>query len=128
VRLIPKEVGPEPGDFVISDGAELHRFLARRGILHLFYLGFASNDCMLHKDYAIVAMRRRGYNAMLVRDCTTGIEAARSFSGFSATEMAIQDIEFHNATTTSEELIRACGGSGGEAHSERGGRAKGNNA
>src|SRR5207248_1129980 len=67
-------VKPLPGEPVIHTGSQLHALLAERKILHLVYAGFATNWCMIGRDYAIIQMNGRGYNVILVRDATTGIE------------------------------------------------------
>jgi nicotinamidase-related amidase len=109
-RLMPAAVGPAPDDFVVAAGAQLHRLLTDRKILHLFYAGFATNDCVLHKDYGVRAMGNRGYNIILLRDCTTGIETHESIARFDATRMAIQYIESYHASAMSGDFIKACGG------------------
>lgn len=43
-------------------------------VLHLFFAGFATNICVEHRDYGMRAMQARGYNVILLRDGTTGIE------------------------------------------------------
>src|SRR5256885_16927364 len=67
-------VKPLPGEPVIHTGAQMHTLLTERRILHLFYAGFATNWCVIGRDYGICAMNDRGYNSILVRDATTGIE------------------------------------------------------
>ncbi len=100
---------PEPGDLVISTGAELHEVLAERRILHLIYAGFATNWCVLGRDYGMVAMNGRGYNLILVRDATTGIEFHDTVDNLTATEMTIREIETKYAwSTTTDALIAAC--------------------
>ena len=46
----------------------------RRGGLFLFYVGFAANMCVPFRDYGMRAMKDRGYEIILVEDCTTAIE------------------------------------------------------
>jgi hypothetical protein len=54
-------------------------------------------------------MQQRGYNVILLRDCTTAIEAAHTLNGAGLTQWAILEIEMTvGVTTTSEELIKAC--------------------
>ncbi|MGQ9731729.1 MAG: cysteine hydrolase family protein, partial [Candidatus Zipacnadales bacterium] len=73
-RLIAKAIQPQDGEFVIATGAQLHRLCHDRRILHLLYAGFATNMCVPGRDYGTRAMEGRGYNVILPRDCTTGIE------------------------------------------------------
>jgi nicotinamidase-related amidase len=110
IRRMPEAVGPEPEDFVIASGAQLHRLLKDKGILHLFYMGFATNECVLNKNYGVKAMQGRGYNIILIRDCTTGIETSETIDSLSATAVAVQYIEMKNASTTSKEFLEACRG------------------
>jgi len=98
-------VGDEP---VILDGEELHRLCARRGILHLFYVGFNTNACIMMRDYGLQEMSRRGYDVILVRDCTTGMETAETAADMACTRGTICTIEqFIGYTVSSDELIEA---------------------
>lgn len=74
-RRIAPDVEPQEGEFVIATGRQLHRLLRHHKILHLLYAGFAANMCVMGRDYGMRAMHHRGYNTILLRDCTTGIEA-----------------------------------------------------
>ena len=106
---IAEELGPEPGDFVVANGEQLHRLLKHRRVLHLFYAGFAANICVLFRDYGTRAMGQRGYNIVLLRDGTTGIEGHETVEGQWLTRAAIHSIELstgHSCTTA--EFIRAC--------------------
>jgi len=108
LRGVPAEALPRPGEPVVLSGAALHRALRRRRILHLFYAGFATNLC-LHRtrDYSIESMVRRGYNPILLRDCTTGLETADTIEELLMTRTAIQQIEQSAASTTAAELMAA---------------------
>jgi nicotinamidase-related amidase len=110
IRRIPDAVEPEPEDHVIASGPQLHRLLRDKKILHLLYLGFATNDCVLHKDYGVRAMGGRGYNIILLRDCTMGIENAASLATFGDTRGAMHYIELHHASSTGKAVIRGCSG------------------
>lgn len=101
---------PLPDDFVIATGPQLHRLCRHEGVMHLFYCGFAANMCVPARDYGMRAFNRRGYNVVLLRDCTTAIEAATTFEGFALTEGAIMEVEMLlGYTLTGQELIAACG-------------------
>lgn len=100
-----RPVGDEP---VVLDGEELHRLCARRKILHLIYLGFNTNACIMVRDYGVPAMNRRGYTTILVRDGTTGMETAETHAGLTCTRGAIADLEqFGSYTLSSRELSDA---------------------
>ena len=73
-RMIIPCLEPVLGDVVISNGEQLHRVCEEREVLHLFFAGFATNICVEHRDYGMRAMQARGYNVILLRDGTTGIE------------------------------------------------------
>jgi len=99
LRVAPA-VLPVEGDYLISTGAQLHALLAEKGILHLFYVGFNTNWCVLGRDYGIIAMNERGYNAILIRDATTGIEGHDTVDELTATDMAIREVETKHGWTT----------------------------
>ena len=108
-RLIVEDISPQPGEFVIATGEQLHRLLRDRKILHLLYAGFAANMCVPGRDYGTRAMQARGYNVILLRDCTTAIEGHETVEGGWLTKAAILDHEMIiGHTTTSAALIEAC--------------------
>ena len=101
-------VRPLPGEPVIHNGAQLHQLLAERGILHRVYAGFATNWCMIGRDYAIIQMNGRGYNVILVRDATTGIEFHDTVRDLTATEIQVREIETkYGWSTTTDAFVRA---------------------
>lgn len=96
----------EAREAVIATGEELHRWCGQRGVLFLFYLGFNTNACVLMRDYGTLAMRRRGYDVILLRDCTTGMESFETHTGLAQTRGAVLFLEmFGHYSTTSDELI-----------------------
>ena len=106
---IADPVKPEPEDFVIATGDQMNRLLMDRRILHLFYAGFATNMCVQFRDYGMRAMSRRGYNLILIKDATTGVETHDTVDELLMTRVAIRDIEVQLAySTTSEVFIKAC--------------------
>lgn len=107
-RIMPC-VEPEPGDFVVANGEQLQRLLSHRKVLHLLYAGFAANMCVLYRDYGIAAMHRRGYNIILLRDCTTAIESAATMPGMVHTQAAVSIVEMvFGTSTTSTAFLNAC--------------------
>lgn len=80
-------------DFVIATGQQLHELLEDRRILHLIYAGFATNWCVLGRDYGIRSMSRYGYNIILLRDATTGVEFPDTYENLFTTEIAIREVE-----------------------------------
>lgn len=100
------DVQAEGDEAVIATGEELHRYCKREGILFLFYLGFNTNACILLRDYGTVEMSKRGYDVLIVRDCTTGMESAQTHDELGQTRGAILFLEmFGRYSVTSRELM-----------------------
>ena len=54
-------------------------------------------------------MADRGYNMILIRDCTSALESHDTVDQLLTTRLFIQDIEGHlEFSTTSEDFITAC--------------------
>jgi nicotinamidase-related amidase len=109
LQIHPKvqPLGKEP---VVATGEELHQLCQRLGVLFLFFAGFNTNACILVRDYGTLEMCRRGYEVLLVRDCTTGMESRQSQPTLSQTNGAILFLEmFGQYTVTSEELRAGLG-------------------
>jgi len=100
------DVQAEGDEVVVATGEELHRYCKREGILFLFYLGFNTNACILLRDYGTVEMSKRGYDVLIVRDCTTGMESAQTHDELGQTRGAILFLEmFGRYSVTSRELM-----------------------
>ena len=96
-------------DFVIATGEQLHELSKERGILHLIYVGFATNWCVVGRDYGIRAMTRRGYNIVLLRDATTGVEFPDTLDQLFTTEITIREVEQQcGFTASNEDFFTAC--------------------
>ena len=56
------------------------------------------------------AFRKRGYNLILLRDCTTAIETHDTVDDLLITHLAIRDFEMMDIawTTASEDFRKAC--------------------
>lgn len=105
LRIHPK-AEPVPGEPVIATGEELHAYCQQEGILFLFVAGFNTNACIITRDYGALEMRKRGYQVVLVRDCTTGMEAKHTQASLSQTSGAILFLEmFGQYSITSGEII-----------------------
>jgi len=110
-RAIIDCLAPQPDDFVVATGDQLHRLCRHNEILHLFYCGFAANMCVPGRDYGMRAMHLRGYNLALVRDCTSAIEAQTTYPELALTEASILEVEMlTGCTTTSDDLLAALAG------------------
>jgi nicotinamidase-related amidase len=105
---IADSIAPAPSDCVVANGDELHELLTERGSLFLFYAGFATNICVLHRDYGVLAMGARGYLPVLLRDCTIGIETRATLGGHLTTRLAIQDVERRYYSADSQDLLDSC--------------------
>ncbi len=73
---------------------------------HHYLLGFNTNACILMRDYGTLAMGRRGYEIILLRDCTTGMESFETHENLGQTRGAVLFLEmFGHYSLTSGELI-----------------------
>lgn len=105
LRIHPK-VAPTTKEAVIATGDELHLYCKQKGILFLFFAGFNTNACVLRNDYATIKMSEKGYQVLLVRDCTTGMETRETQATMSQTLGAILHLEmFGQYSVTSDEMI-----------------------
>ena len=105
LQLHPK-IQPLADEPVIATGEELHRYCRREGILFLLFAGFNANACILERDYGVPAMRRRGYEVVIIRDCTTGMESRETQPTLSQTSGAILFLEmFVGYSVASDEIV-----------------------
>ena len=81
------------GDYMVETGQQLHELCRDRGLLHLLYAGYATNWCVHHRNYGLRSMSLRGYNTILLRDATTGIEYPDTVDTLTATEMSVREAE-----------------------------------
>ncbi len=106
----PKIV-PAGKEAVVATGEELHRYCKQQGILFLLFAGFNTNACILSRDYGTLRMSNRGYQVMLVRDCTTGMESKYTQANLSQTTGAILLLEmFGQYSVASDEIINGLPG------------------
>jgi len=98
-----------PDDYMISTGSQLQRLLKHKHILHLIYAGFATNICVINRDYGMRAMSNLGYNTILLRDSTTGIEWPDTVDNLFVTELAIREVENEiGFSVSNEDFFKAC--------------------
>lgn len=110
-QMISGLVAPRPEDYVVRSGSQLHRILKHLKVLHLFYAGFATNMCLHHRDYGMRAFSERGYNTILIRDCTTAVETHDTVDELLTTKVSVQELEMQRAfSMTSADFIIACRG------------------
>ena len=97
---------PEGNDVVIATGDELHQYCKQKGIMFLFYAGFNTNACILLRDYGTLRMSERGYDAIIIRDCGTGMESFETQAGLWQTRGTILFLEmFGRYSVSSDDLI-----------------------
>ena len=97
------------GDFVVATGQQMHDLCEERRILHLLYVGFATNWCILGRDYGVGLMRGRGYNTIILRDATEGVEFPDTLEKRWATELAIREVEQrHGFSASNVDFYAAC--------------------
>ena len=105
MRIHP-DVEPVGTEVVVANGDELHQYCKDEGVLFLIYLGFNTNACILTRDYGTLAMGKRGYEIILLRDCTTGMESFETTEELLQTRGAIQFLEmFGKYSIRSQEFI-----------------------
>ena len=92
---------------VVATGEELHHYCKQQGILFLLFACFNTNACILSRDKGTIQMSNRGYEVILVRDCTTGmVESNETQPTLSQTTGAILLLEmFGQYSVTSGEVI-----------------------
>ncbi len=105
LRIHPDAM-PAGDEAVIATGEELHQYCKQKGILFLFFLGFNTNACILARDYGTIEMGKRGYEIIMLRDCTTGMESFETYEELWQTRGAILILEmFGKYSLTSDELV-----------------------
>ena len=110
-RWIHPDISIADDDVVIGRGIELQRLCEDRKILHLIYAGFATNLCLQFKDYGVRAFADKGYNIVLLRDCTTAVESHDTVVNEGGTWQAIRELEAEVlATTESRDFLLASRG------------------
>jgi len=96
-------------DHMIRTGNQLHRLLKHKHILHLIYAGFATNWCILGRDYGMRAMAGRGYNTILLRDSTMGVEWPDTVGNLFATELAVREVEVQiGFSASNKDFFKTC--------------------
>ena len=105
-RQLHPLVQPQPNEAVVATGEELHRYCRQQKIVFLFYAGFNTNACVLVNDYGTLAMSQRGYEVIVIRDCTTGMESRETQSTLSQTHGAVLFLEmFGKYSIVAEDMI-----------------------
>jgi nicotinamidase-related amidase len=105
---------PLPGEFVAEfvpasyslSRDVMCRHLETLGIRTLFYAGYASNWCLLHRPTGIIAMAQAGYEIILIRDCTLGFETPDTLAGQWCNYVAINTVEHQWGSTITLSDLR----------------------
>ena len=98
-------------EYVVATGDQLQEVAEERGILHMIFAGFATNWCILNRYYGMRAMAQRGYNLILLRDATAGVEFPDTVDEHFATEIAIREVEQQlGFTAANGDYFAACNG------------------
>ena len=96
-------------EFVIATGGQLDAVCRDNGILHLLYVGFLANWCVLCRDYGIRAKARQGYNTIILRDAIAGTEYPDTIESGLSTEFAIREVEQqYGFSVSNEDFLEAC--------------------
>ena len=94
---------------MIATGDQMQRALRDLRLVHLLYVGFATNICVRFprlRDARDAATR--GYAPILLRDCTSGIETRETYDGLQITSAVLHDLERWVFTADSPDFIAAC--------------------
>jgi len=105
----PEIVKALPGEPIVHQTGQFDRLLRQRGIAHLIYVGFATDMCILSAPGGIGPMAGLGYQTILVRDATLGVEFPDWWEERVATQYAIRFFETHYGDTiTAADFARNC--------------------
>lgn len=110
----PDVVAPEPGEPIAHQTRQFDRILRERGIVNLIYAGFATDMCILNAPGGMGPMFGLGYNVILIRDATLGVEPPDFFEDRIATRWGTRFVETHwGDTITLDDFLSACERVGG---------------
>ena len=106
--LLPKKRDRE---FIVSRIDKIQEIFREHGILHLLYVGGATNKCIVNRPVGIRNMAAKGYNTLIVRGATVGSELESTYEVRRVTEAAILDIEInHGFSVDRDHLLEALAG------------------
>jgi len=83
-------------EFIASSLNDVQKIFQQNKILHLLYVGGATNQCIVQRPVGIRNMSARGYNTIIVRGATIGSELQSTRDSWRVTNAAILDIEINN--------------------------------
>jgi len=87
-HVISPEVAPQDGEVIIFGGenypvyqetygqelVDLLDFLKEKKVTTIVFAGYALNRCLLHRPAGLLAMAQRGFQCIILRDCTLADE------------------------------------------------------
>jgi nicotinamidase-related amidase len=100
--ILPKKRSKE---FIENNLDKIMLIFKQNKILHLLYVGEATNQCIVQRNVGIRAMSSRGFNTIIVRGATIGSELHRTFESQQITKAAILDIEINNGFSVSKDNL-----------------------
>jgi nicotinamidase-related amidase len=100
--ILPKKRSKE---FIENKLGTIMKIFKENKILHIFYVGEATNQCIVQRDVGIRNMASLGFNTIIVRDATIGTELNSTFETQQITKAAILDIEMNNGFSVSKENL-----------------------
>jgi len=92
----------------ITDDRELNIILQKHHVETVFYVGFATDICILDRPYGIKKMHDLGYQIILLRDCTSGFEYDDTLGKMWVTEIAVREVEAmpHGYSCTANDFMK----------------------
>ncbi|RAP78540.1 cysteine hydrolase family protein [Paenibacillus montanisoli] len=93
----------------ITDTTEAIHLMLARGIVNVFFMGVATNMCVLGRPFGIRNLVQQGFNTILVRDMTDSMYNPAMppyVDHFTGTELVIRHIErYWCPTVTSDQFL-----------------------
>jgi hypothetical protein len=79
------------------------------GIMHLIYMGYASNYCLMTRPIGMMDMWREGLSIIVVRDASIALETSETLDGKWSHRVMMDFVEANLGVTVSvDEICRAC--------------------
>jgi nicotinamidase-related amidase len=110
--LIPEQIAPQEGDYYIRKHTysaffetRLNSLLSNLGAKFLLCAGFVANCCLM---FTMADAMFRGFEVILVRDCTLATEPPDEVAEFRQTQQSIIWTEtFLGPSATAQDIVRA---------------------
>jgi len=94
-------------EFIASSLNKVQKIFRENTILHLLYVGGATNQCVVQRPVGIRNMSSLGYNTIIVRGATIGSELDGTRDSRRVTKSAILDIEINNGFSVDKNNLLA---------------------